>query len=111
MLHSETADLYAKVMAEIDEAVTRMLFESYGVKYHDDHFLLTFHNLRLIKYKVPKKLGGDVRLRSHTDKTFSTILHQNHVSGLEINTKNDEWVAFDPLPSLVVSIAGDAFQV
>ncbi|KAI5327714.1 hypothetical protein L3X38_027110 [Prunus dulcis] len=56
----EGVDLYAEVMAEIDEVVTRMLFESHGVKYHDDHFLLTFHNLRLIKYKVPKKLGGDV---------------------------------------------------
>ncbi|CAB4279270.1 unnamed protein product [Prunus armeniaca] len=98
-------------MAEIDEAVTRMLFESYGVeKYHDNHFRLTFHNLQLIKYKVPEKLGGDVGLCSHTDKTFSTILHQNHVSGPEINTKNDEWVAFDPLPSSVVSIAGDAFK-
>ncbi|XP_021811788.1 2-oxoglutarate-dependent dioxygenase AOP3-like [Prunus avium] len=108
----ESVDLYAEVMAEIDEAVTGMVFESYGVeKYHDDQFRLTFHNLRLIKYKVPEKLGGDMVLRSHTDKTFSTILHQNYVNGLEINTKNDEWVAFDPLPSSVVFIAGDAFQV
>ncbi|PQM38365.1 putative 2-oxoglutarate-dependent dioxygenase AOP1 [Prunus yedoensis var. nudiflora] len=112
LLHSETADLYAKVMAEIDEAVTRMVFENYGVdKYHDDHFRSTFYYLRFIKYKEPKKLGVDVGLRSHTDKTFSSILHQNHVHGLEINTKNDEWVVFDPLPSSVIFMAGDVFQV
>ncbi|XP_016651031.1 PREDICTED: LOW QUALITY PROTEIN: 2-oxoglutarate-dependent dioxygenase AOP3-like [Prunus mume] len=70
----ESVDLYAEVMAEIDEVVTRILFESCGVeKYHDNHFRLTFHNLRLIKYKVPEKLGGDVGLRSHTDKTFLSI--------------------------------------
>ncbi|KAL6279742.1 hypothetical protein ACE6H2_016623 [Prunus campanulata] len=130
-------------MAEIDEAVTRMVFESYGVKkYHDDHFRLAFHNLRLIKYKVAEKLGGGVVLRSHTDKTFSpssigitsmarrsihrmmsggsgrsyrqtitTILHQNHVNGLEINTKDNEWIGFDLLPSSCLFLAGGGYQI
>ncbi|KAL6279747.1 hypothetical protein ACE6H2_016628 [Prunus campanulata] len=108
----ESADLYARVMAEIDQAVTRMVFENYGVeKYYDDHFQSTSYILRFLKYKEPKKLEVDVGLRSHTDKNFSTILHQNHVNGLEINTKNDEWVVFDPLPSSVIFIAGDALQI
>ncbi|CAB4279272.1 unnamed protein product [Prunus armeniaca] len=108
----ESADLYARVMAEIDHAVTRMVFENYGVeKYHDDHFQSTSHTLRFLTYKEPKKFEVDVGLRSHTDKNFSTVLHQNHVNGLEINTKNDEWVVFDPLPSSVIFIAGDGFQV
>ncbi|KAH0974253.1 hypothetical protein GBA52_016152 [Prunus armeniaca] len=108
----ESADLYARVMAEIDHAVTRMVFENYGVeKYHDDHFQSTSHTLRFLTYKEPKKFEVDVGLRSHTNKNFSTVLHQNHVNGLEINTKNDEWVVFDPLPSSVIFIAGDGFQV
>ncbi|KAL6279746.1 hypothetical protein ACE6H2_016627 [Prunus campanulata] len=108
----ESVDLYARVMAEIDQAVTRMVFENYGVeKYHDDHFQSTSHSLRFLKYKEPKKFEVGVGLRSHTDKNFSTILHQNHVNGLEINTENDEWVVFYPLPSSVIYIVGDGFQV
>ncbi|XP_062028794.1 deoxypodophyllotoxin synthase-like, partial [Rosa rugosa] len=109
----ESVDSYAKVMAELDRAVTRMVFENYGVdKYHDDHVQSTFHGLRFSKYKEPKKTGIDVGLGSHTDKTFTTILHQNNVNGLEINTKNDEWICCGyPLPSSFLFLAGDVFQV
>lgn len=67
-LASESVDLYAKVMEELDQVVTRMVFENYGIeKYHDDHTQSTVSNLRFTKYK---------------DKTNTTILHQNHVKGL-----------------------------
>ncbi|KAM2726257.1 hypothetical protein EV2_038717 [Malus domestica] len=108
----ESADLYTKVMEGLHHAVTRMVFENYGVEeYHDDHLQLTVHTCRFNKYCEPVKTGTNVGLPGHTDKNFSTILYQNHVKGLEICSKDDEWICFDPLPSSFIFLAGDAFQV
>ncbi|CAL9029025.1 unnamed protein product [Prunus brigantina] len=84
-------------MEELDQVVTRMVFENYGIeKYHDDHTQSTVSNLRFTKYKEPKKTGNAVGPAGHTDKTITTILHQNHV---------------DPLPSSWLFLTGDGFQV
>ena len=109
---SESADLYTKVMEELHHAVTRMVFENYGVEeYHDDHLQSTVHKCRFNKYSEPEKTGTNVGVLGHTDTNFSTILYQNHVKGLEIYSKDDEWICFDPLPSSFIFLAGDAFQV
>ncbi|KAM1156218.1 hypothetical protein EV2_027709 [Malus domestica] len=71
--------------------------------------LLTFSKLQ--NTKNPKKAGSNVGPVSHSDKDFNTILHQNHVNGLEINTKDDEWIMFDPRqPSSFLFIASDIFK-
>ncbi|KAM1202306.1 hypothetical protein ACFX2J_018269 [Malus domestica] len=84
----EGALVYAKVMEELHQFVKRMVFENYGVeKYHDDHVQSASYNLRFNKYKNPKKTGMDVGLAPHTDNSFSTVLHQNQVYGLENHNK------------------------
>ncbi|RXH84109.1 hypothetical protein DVH24_027008 [Malus domestica] len=98
-------------MEELNQVVTRIVFENYGVeKYHDAHVQSTSYHLRFNKYKNPKKTG-DVGLTPHTDNSFSTILHQNQVCGLEMYTKDGDWIVFDPLPSSVIYLEGDVFQI
>ncbi|KAF5468745.1 hypothetical protein F2P56_012875 [Juglans regia] len=101
---------YSKKVSELDYLVESMVFESYGVKkYFDSHIKSTTNLLRLIKYNEPKK--GDVNnigAISHTDKSFITILHQNEVNGLEIETKDGRWIDFEPFPSSFVVMAGEA---
>ncbi|KAM2075170.1 hypothetical protein ACFX1T_038095 [Malus domestica] len=65
-------DVYANVMRKPDQAVTRMF----------------------AKYKEPKMVRTDDGPVSHTDKSFSTILHQN-LKGLKVNTRGDEWIMFE----------------
>lgn len=99
-------------MEELDQVVTRMVFENYGVeKYHDDHIQSIVHTYRFNQYKGFDKTGIDEGLRAHIDKTFSTTLYQNHVKGLEIYSKDNEWISVDPLPSSFIFLAGDGFQV
>ncbi|KAB2626040.1 inactive 2-oxoglutarate-dependent dioxygenase AOP2 [Pyrus ussuriensis x Pyrus communis] len=106
------ADLFAKVMEKLDHTVTGMVFENYGVeKYHDDHIRSAVYFYKFNKYNEPEKRGIDVGMPGHTDKGFSTVLCQNHVKGLEIKSKDDEWISFDPVPSSFIFIAGDGFKV
>lgn len=112
VLISETVLSYSRHVSELEQMVKRMVFQSYGVeKYYDSHMESTNYLLRLIKYIEPetneKKLGCQI----HTDKSFITILHQNEVNGLEIGTKDGQWIRFGPSPSSFVVIAGDALLV
>ena len=79
-----------KLTAELDKMVTRMVFENYCVKkYYDPHMEST-HSLVLLKYTEPEKTGTNQGIPSHTDKHFTTIIHQNRVKGSEIKTKDGE---------------------
>jgi isopenicillin N synthase-like dioxygenase len=112
LLVSEIADSYVKLMAELDKMVTRMVFENYGVeKYYDSHMESTTHTFAFLKYKEPQNTGTNTGLKNHTDKHFTSILHQNSVKGLEIKTKDGEWIGFDPSPSTFIFLAADALQV
>ncbi|XP_059633894.1 probable 2-oxoglutarate-dependent dioxygenase AOP1 [Cornus florida] len=106
----ELVHSYSKLVSELDQMVTRMVFEGYGVeKFCDSHIGSTTFLLRVMKYRAPQmnetNLGADV----HTDKSFITILHQNQVNGLEVKTKDGEWITVDFPPSSFVVMAGDAF--
>ncbi|KAK2984902.1 hypothetical protein RJ640_008667 [Escallonia rubra] len=106
---SESSVSFSKTVAELDQMVIRMLFESYGVqKYSDSHTDATTYLLRFLKYRAPEVNETTMAFPSHTDKSFLTILYQNQVSGLEIRTRDGEWIAVDFPPSSFVVMAGDA---
>ncbi|KAK6912130.1 Non-hem dioxygenase N-terminal domain [Dillenia turbinata] len=107
---SENMLAYAKLVAELDQMVKRMVFESYGVeKYYDSHISSTRYNLHPNKYRAPKANETNIGASSHTDKTFTSILHQNEVGGLEVKTRDGKWISCDFSPSSFVVMAGDEF--
>ncbi|KAI4348637.1 hypothetical protein L6164_009339 [Bauhinia variegata] len=107
----ETVHAYAKVVADLDRAVKRMVFESYGLDMQKYYSFLESTNyvLRSYKYRVPQMDESNVGVYSHTDATFTTILHQKE-KGLEIKLKNGEWIELDASPSLFLVLAGDGFK-
>ncbi|RXI03617.1 hypothetical protein DVH24_004269 [Malus domestica] len=83
-LGSESADLYAKVLAELDQTVTRMMFENYGVeKYHEDLIQSTVYSFRMVNYDEPKKIETDVGLPNHTCKPSEVIEEARKKKGIE----------------------------
>lgn len=51
-----------------------------------------------------------IGLRAHTDPHLLTILHQDHIAGLQVFI-DDEWVTVKPRPDCFVVNVGDLFQV
>lgn len=92
--------------------VVKMLFASYGVeKYSEDHIESSTYLLRYLKYRAPEMNESNMAFPSHTDKSFLSILYQNHVSGLEIKTRDGDWIDVKFPPKSFVVMAGDACQV
>ena len=115
-LFSEVVHSYTSLIAELERLVMRMVLESYGImkKHVDSHSTASSrYLLRLLRNKKPELNENNIAFPTHTDKSFIAILQQNHVSGLEVDTKNGKsWFAFEPpSPSFFIVMAGDAFMV
>lgn len=109
---SKSALEYSKFVAELDALVMRMVSEWYGIEKSYEYLLQkTSYLLRLMKYRVPTKDETSLGIVPHTDKSFTSILHQRQVKGLQVKTKTGHWIAVDPSPSSFIVMAGDACMV
>ncbi|XP_030968569.1 probable 2-oxoglutarate-dependent dioxygenase AOP1 [Quercus lobata] len=107
---SENVLSYSSMVAELDQMVQRMIFESYGVdKYLEPHKECTYYLLRLIKYRPPEANENNLGFRAHNDKGFTAIVHQIYGEGLEIE-KDGDWILCELLPNSFVILAGDALM-
>ncbi|KAL2486254.1 2-oxoglutarate (2OG) and Fe(II)-dependent oxygenase superfamily protein [Abeliophyllum distichum] len=107
---SEAIESISEKLAELDQIVRRMTVESLGVqKYMDEHMESTDYLVRMQKYDGPQSNEMKLGLTSHTDKNIVSILYQNEVTGLEVLTKDGQWINVEPsLDSFIVMI-GDSF--
>ncbi|XP_071713514.1 probable 2-oxoglutarate-dependent dioxygenase AOP1 [Rutidosis leptorrhynchoides] len=109
---SKTMHSYVSQISKLEKMVRNMVFESYGVeKYSESYNQSMCYNLKFSKYsKRDVSVHNSLAVRAHTDKTFISILGQNHMNGLQVQMKDGEWVTIDYLPSSFVVNVGDAFM-
>lgn len=89
-----------------------MILESLGLeKYMEEHMNSTNYLLRVMKYKGPQTTETKLGLNGHTDKNIVTILYQNQVEGLEVQTKNGEWINAKPSAHSFIAMIGDSLYV
>ncbi|XP_024032100.1 2-oxoglutarate-dependent dioxygenase AOP3 isoform X2 [Morus notabilis] len=62
-------------------------------------------------HHLQKKEQPYVAIGEHEDLSFTTIIHDNDVNGLEIKTKDGKWIVFDGSPSSFLVMASDALQL
>ncbi|MEH2269620.1 MAG: 2-oxoglutarate and iron-dependent oxygenase domain-containing protein [Nostoc sp.] len=70
------------------------------------------HTLRLLHYpslQTPPK-AGQVRAGEHSDYGSITLLFQDDVGGLEVQTASGEWIAAPAIPDTVIVNTGDLMQ-
>ena len=77
----------------------------------DEHMDSTNYLLRAMKYKGPQTTETKVGLNAHTDKNIVTILYQNQVDGLEVLTKDGQWIKVKCSPDSYIAMVGDSFLV
>ncbi|NHC33644.1 isopenicillin N synthase family dioxygenase [Scytonema millei] len=70
------------------------------------------HTLRLLHYpplqQPPKR--GQVRAGEHSDYGSITLLFQDDIGGLEIQTKDGVWIAASAIPETIIINTGDLMQ-
>lgn len=98
-------------MVELDQTVRRMIVESLNVeKYLDEHMNSTYNLLRVAKYEAPQTTEKKTGLMAHTDKNIISIIYQNEVDGLEIQTRDGDWIPVKFSPDSFFIIMGESFQ-
>ncbi|WMV34621.1 hypothetical protein MTR67_028006 [Solanum verrucosum] len=104
----KTIQSYSEQLSKLDQIVNRMILESLGMeKYMDEHMNSTNYLLRLMKYKAPQSSETEMGMNVHTDRSNLTILYQNQVNGLQILTKDGQWINVDPTPDTFIVMIGD----
>jgi isopenicillin N synthase-like dioxygenase len=70
------------------------------------------HTLRLLHYPPIQQppQAGQVRAGEHSDYGSITLLFQDEVGGLEVQTASGEWIAAPAIPGTVVVNTGDLMQ-
>lgn len=115
MVRSETINSMSSKLLEMNFMVLRMILESFGLmeKYYESHLENTSSVFRLMKYKVPPPSDGGtaIGLVPHTDKNSLTILFQNDVQGLDVLTKQGNWVQLEIPEGSFTVIVGDTLKV
>ncbi|KAJ0680201.1 putative oxoglutarate/iron-dependent dioxygenase, non-heme dioxygenase domain-containing protein [Helianthus annuus] len=108
---SESVVMFSKAVAELDQIVMKMVTASYGIEEPYESIRgSTTYLLKPTKYLRRQGKEKVMGLYPHTDRSFMTYLHQDEVNGLEIKTKDGEWIEVDYTPSSFVVMAGGAFM-
>ncbi|KAF8034410.1 hypothetical protein BT93_C0648 [Corymbia citriodora subsp. variegata] len=107
----ETMNAYVTRVLELDSLVRKLVLGSLGVeKYVDSLAKSVGYNFRLTRHAAlgteeSERLGA-VR---HRDVNFVTTLHQNHVNGWEVQTKDGRWIEVAPSSaSSFIVLAGES---
>ncbi|XP_038718244.1 probable 2-oxoglutarate-dependent dioxygenase AOP1 [Tripterygium wilfordii] len=106
---SKSVHAFGKLLVELEQLVRRLILESYGIeKYYDSQIESSEYLLRFFKYRIPETNETNAGIPPHTDKNLVSILHQNHVNGLQVKNKDGNWVDLEFSPSSFVFLAAEA---
>ncbi|KAK1434089.1 hypothetical protein QVD17_11007 [Tagetes erecta] len=109
---SNSIQTYSKKLLELDRMVKKMVFEGLNLKkYLKEHLETTNYHLKVMKYRAAEPTESTMGLGSHADTSILTILQQNGVQGLDIRTKDGEWITVNVSPNSFVVMVGESFNV
>lgn len=109
----------ASRMAELEGVVRRMVMEGLlGVAAGEQEEGLPsssmWHLFRMSEYGAPVAGAGEkereVRYGSHQDTNSLSVICQDEVDGLEMQTRDGDWVLVHPEPESLVVMAGNALR-
>ncbi|KAM5569268.1 putative 2-oxoglutarate-dependent dioxygenase AOP1 [Rosa sericea] len=99
-----------KQLDELKDMINLMILDSYGLGEKSNSTLQSKTLLRIMKYLAPPSKDYTQALRAHTDKGLGTILCDDQVSGLEVETKDGRWVKLSLSPRSFVFLVADSLM-
>ncbi|KAK9946102.1 hypothetical protein M0R45_011579 [Rubus argutus] len=99
-----------KQLDELKDMINLMILDSYGLGEKSNSTLHSKTLLRIMKYMAPPSGENTIGLPAHTDKALGTILCDDQVSGLEVETKDGQWVKLSLSPRSFVFVVGDSLM-
>ncbi|KAL6205414.1 hypothetical protein ACLB2K_022674 [Fragaria x ananassa] len=100
-----------KKLDELKNMINLMILDGYGLEETSNSFMVSKTLLKLMKYTAPPSRYYSIGTPVHTDKAFSTILCDDQVSGLEVQTRDEQWVKLSISPRSFVFLVGDYLMV
>lgn len=89
-----------------------MIFQSLGIeKYLNSHLESLIYGVRLSNYGGLPIEEAKISLPAHIDPNLITIIRQNGVEGLEVCTKDGEWLLVAPSPDTFTVMIGESMTV
>ncbi|KAL5575756.1 hypothetical protein UlMin_017455 [Ulmus minor] len=107
----KSIESYSDQLSELDQTIRKMVLEILGLdKYLEEHMEESHYILRVMVYHAPETTETAMGLLPHTDKTLVSILSQlNDVVGLDVETKDGQWINVKPAPNSFIVMFGDLF--
>ncbi|CAA0839117.1 2-oxoglutarate (2OG) and Fe(II)-dependent oxygenase superfamily protein [Striga hermonthica] len=105
----ETIHSYSKLLWELNNAVVKMVASSYNLeKCYDRLTQSSIYMTRLMRYHAPGESKSHIGIIPHRDKSFMAVIGTNEVEGLQIETRDGNWIEYEPSPGKFVVIVGEA---
>ncbi|KAL2467181.1 Gibberellin 2-beta-dioxygenase 8 [Abeliophyllum distichum] len=108
---SSTMEQYATTVSELAQKLADILAEKMGHKsvFIKETCLPSTCYLRMNRYPPCPMSPQMFGIMPHTDSDFLTVLHQDHIGGLQL-VKDGKWIAVKPNPKALIINIGDLFQ-
>ncbi|GLJ37523.1 hypothetical protein SUGI_0762470 [Cryptomeria japonica] len=113
-MFSEAFRTYSLRMAELARKICKIILASLGwdvENFYHFHFEKCRAHMRIMHYFSDAKSVEEELLFSHTDIGCITILYQDNVGGLQIRSKEGEWLNVKPISNSFVVNLGDSIKV
>ncbi|KAG4204098.1 hypothetical protein ERO13_A04G027050v2 [Gossypium hirsutum] len=109
---SKTLASFIQLTSELEKTILKMILESFGLeKYMDELTDIASYQLRIMKYEKPKANEQTIGVPAHSDSNIMTLLYQNEVNGLKIQSKDGEWMNLKLSPNSFIVIIGECLCV
>ncbi|KAG8492489.1 hypothetical protein CXB51_009752 [Gossypium anomalum] len=108
----KTLASFTQLASELQKKILEMILESFGLeKYMDELIDSASYQLRVMKYEKPKPNDSTHALAAHCDSNTMSLLYQNEVNGLQIQSKDGEWINMKPSPNSFIVLIGESLSV
>jgi len=99
-----------KQLDELKNMINLIILDSYGLGEKSTSTLQSKSLLRIMKYQAPPSGDYTIALPAHTDKGLGSILCDDQVAGLEVQTKDGQWVNLSISPRSFVFFDADCLM-